>query len=45
MKGKLVILVTGSSGFIGNSICDKLSSKGFDVIGLDIIDEKSNCKL
>tara|TARA_Y100001970_G_scaffold293350_1_gene439594 strand:- start:30 stop:935 length:906 start_codon:yes stop_codon:yes gene_type:complete len=37
-------LVTGSSGFIGNSICKKLVSKGFKVIGLDVINNGSTFK-
>ena len=31
----MVILVTGSSGFIGNSLIPKLKKIGYDVIGLD----------
>ena len=29
------ILVTGSAGFIGFHLCQRLLSDGFDVIGLD----------
>ena len=31
----MVILVTGSSGFIGNSLIPKLKKIGYDVVGLD----------
>ena len=35
MKGKLVILVTGSSGFAGEVLIPKLKKKEFEIIGLD----------
>ena len=31
----MVILVTGSSGFIGNSLIPRLKKIGYDIIGLD----------
>ena len=33
MKKK--ILVTGCAGFIGSHLCEKLISKGYNVIGID----------
>lgn len=32
------ILVTGSSGFLGNALCNRLHEQGFSVDGLDIVD-------
>jgi len=35
MKDKLVILVTGSSGFSGQVLIPKLRTLGYEVIGID----------
>ena len=36
--GKILkILVTGTAGFIGFHLADKLTQKGYEVIGLDVI--------
>lgn len=37
-----IILVTGSSGGIGREICSKFLSKGWTVIGLDMIEDNDN---
>ena len=29
------ILITGSKGFIGSALCNYLSSKGYDIVGID----------
>lgn len=34
------VLVTGSSGFVGSSVCDQLCKKGIEVIGVDICSPK-----
>ena len=35
MKDKMVILVTGSSGFSGQVLIPKLRTLGYEVIGID----------
>ena len=39
MKNNKSILVTGAAGFIGSSLCIKLLNNGFNVIGLDNVND------
>ena len=39
------ILVTGSAGFIGYHVCINLIKKGFNVIGLDNLNDYYDVKL
>lgn len=41
----MVILVTGSSGFIGSHFCEKLLKEGTEIIGIDNLDPYYNLKL
>lgn len=36
---KEVIIVTGSSGFIGEAVCRAFVSNGYSVVGFDRLDE------
>ena len=36
MKTKGIILVTGCSGLVGTHLCNKLETKGYSVVGVDI---------
>ena len=42
---KIKILVTGCVGFIGFHVCHFLTSKGFDVIGIDNVNSYYDIKL
>jgi UDP-glucuronate 4-epimerase len=39
------ILVTGAAGFIGSAVCGRLLEKGYDVVGLDNINDYYDPKL
>ena len=43
--GILKILVTGTAGFIGFHLADRLIQKGYEVIGLDVINSYYDQKL
>ena len=45
MFKKEKILVTGSSGFIGMSLCSRLLSKGYRVLGIDNMNDYYDPKL
>ena len=34
-KGKIPVLLTGASGFLGSHLCEKLLSEGHEVVCLD----------
>jgi len=34
------ILVTGSSGFLGSTIAEKLFRNGHEIVGMDIVDPR-----
>ena len=49
MQGRRIVLVTGSSGFIGYHLCKRLLAEGFHVIGVDNLSdyydvELKNCR-
>ena len=39
------ILVTGCLGFIGYHLCKKLCSNGYNVIGVDVVNDYYSTKL
>lgn len=39
MEGRGRVLVTGAAGFIGSRLCEALSSRGWDVLGIDNIND------